>query len=153
MNFPLDVMFESKYANRINKTSIKEFFQKALLIESEVYIDKSGNRNEKLIEKLKDSIMNYPINIGYPDELKTTKFLNKLYANLNLTGEESFFKMLKVIRDYEKLLKQKKNYSIYLENLSENAKMIFEKCREYKQNGMLTCRGQENLNGLLILNK
>ena len=79
-------MFESKYANRVNKTSLKEFFQKVFLIEFEVYIDQSGNKNETLIEKIKDSIMNTPINIGHPDELTSSEFLNKLYANLNLTG-------------------------------------------------------------------
>ena len=127
MEFPLEVMFQLKYANRVNKTSLKEFIQKTLLI-----------------DKIKDSIMNTPIYFGFPDELKTPKFLNKLYANLNLTGEEGVYKMYQEIKKYEKLLKYGNN-SIYLENLSENAKIIFEECREYDQDGTFTCTGQNNI--------
>ena len=114
MLFPLEVMFELKYANRVNKTSLKEFFQKAILIESEVLIDHLEITNETLIEKIKDSVMNTSIIFGHPDELTTPEFLNKLYANLNLTGEEGVYQMYQEIEKYEKLLKQKENYSIYL---------------------------------------
>ena len=124
-------MFQINYANRINKASLKEFIQKVFLIESEVRIDQLVKPNETLIEEIKDSVVNFPFNFGFPDELTSPEFLNKLYANLNLTGEEGVYKMYQEIRKYEKLLKQKENYSIYLENLSENAKNIFEECREY----------------------
>ena len=147
MYFPLEVMFDLKYANKVNKTSLKEFIQKVLLIESEDLIDQLGNTNEKLIEKFKDLSIKFPINIGYPDELTAPEFLNKLYANLNLTGEEGVYKMHLEIKKYEKLLKQKENYSVYLENLSENAKMVFEECRDY------ICYDIKKLYGLLILNK
>ena len=93
MTFTLEIMFQLKYANRINKTSLKEFIHKQLLIQSEVYIDQLVKPNETLIDEIRDSVMNFPINIGYPDELTTPEFLNKLYANLNLTGEESVYKM------------------------------------------------------------
>ena len=153
MGFPLEIMFEINYANRVNKTSLKEFIQKLLLIESEVLIDQLEIKpNETSFEKLKDSIVNFPINIGHPDELTSPEFLNKLYSNLNLTGEEGVFKMHQEIEKYEELLKQKENYSIYLENLSENAKMVFEECRKYDQDGVVTCYGQNNIFGLLILN-
>ena len=102
-----------------------------------------------LIEKLKGLIVNFPINIGYPDELTAPKFLNKLYANLNLTGEEDVYKMNQEIRKYRDIIKQKKNYSVYLENLSENAKMIFEECRALRRKGKWTCEGQKNVYGLL----
>ena len=142
-------MFELKYANKIDKTSLKEFIRKAFLIESEVLIDQLVITNETLIEKIKDSIMNFPIDIGHPDELKTSKFINKLYANLNLTGEEGVYQMYQELKKFEKLLKQKENYSIYLENLSENAKKMFEECRGYKRNGVWTCLGQNDILGLL----
>ena len=108
MGFPLEIMFEINYANRVNKTSLKEFIQKLLLIESEVLIDQLEIKpNETSFEKLKDSIVNFPINIGHPDELTSPEFLNKLYSNLNLTGEEGVFKMHQEIEKYEELLKQK----------------------------------------------
>ena len=149
MEFPLEVMFQIKYANRVNITAAKEFYQMIKLIEFELYIDQSGVTNEKFINLLKDAVINYPINIGYLDELTTPEFLNKLYANLNLTGEESVYQMYQEIEKYEDLLKQKENYSIYLKNLSENAKYIFEECRVEKRNGTWTCRGQNNIFGLL----
>ena len=148
MFFPLEVMFELEYSNKIDKTSLKEFIRKVLLIESEVLIDQLVNTNETKVEKIKDLIKNFPIDIGYPDELTTPEFLNKLYANLNLTGEEGVYKMQQEIKKYEKLLKQKENYSVYLENLSENAKTLFESCREYN-----LCYKIKDSYGLLILNK
>ena len=148
MAFPLKVMFESKYANRINKISLKEFIQKATMIESEILIDQLVIKpNETFIAKANDLIMNTTINIGFPDELTSLVFLNKLYANLNLTGEEGVFKMHQEIKKNEKRLKQKENYSIYLKNLSENAKIIFEECRS----PYIQCVGS-NVFGLLILN-
>ena len=137
-------MFQIKYAHKIDKISFKEFIRKALLIESQVFTDQLEYINETLIEKFEDLIVIAPIDIGYPDELTTPEFLNKLYANLNLTGEESVYKMHQEIEKYEKLLKQKENYSIYLENLSENAKMIFEGCRIN-----VNCDKNLNLFGLL----
>ena len=66
--------------------------------------------------------------VGFPDELTTPEFLNKLYANLSLTGEEQLYNMSQQLKGYSDLIFQEKYNPTFVNSLSEKAKEIFKKC-------------------------
>ena len=139
MYFPLDVMFELKHSKQIDKVGFEDFIRKALSFQYEVVVDALNESlintyNKTLTDEVKDSILNIPIYIGNPDELTNTEFLNKLYANLNLTGQEGPYRMYQEMKKYQELINQKEYHLIYLENLSENVIEMFEHCSLYPNN-------------------
>lgn len=136
MEFPLYIMYEIQYKNEIDKEAFKDFIHKVFLMSFDN-------------DKLKHSIMTTPIYIGLPDELTTTEFLNNIYANLNLTGEEGVYKMYQEMKKYDDVIRDEKNTTNYVKNLSENAEEIFKKCKF--SNLQQNCYEVNNFFGLLII--
>ena len=107
INFPLEIMFQMEYGTKNTSKAFKEFVVKF-----------------QSIDESPDNL----IQVGFPDELTNPEFLNKLYANLNLTGEEGLYKMHSEMEKYSDQIYEEGNNSIYMKNLSENAKEIFKNC-------------------------
>ena len=141
-------MYQLKNQKQINETAFKDFTRKALLMEYEVVIDSLINANETLKEEFRNEIIDTRIYIGLPDELTTPEFLNNLYANLNLTGEESAYKMHQEMKKYETHLYIDNNISIYLQqSTSENTKEFIESCGKYPW----SCKTSKNFMGLFSI--
>ena len=77
-------------------------------------------------------MMNATIQVGFPQELTSTEFLDTLYGNLKLTGDEGPYRMNQVMKKYNEDLG--KYNSLYLGKLSENAKEIYKECGFYYRN-------------------
>lgn len=105
VSFPLEVMYQMEYGNTNTSKAFEDFYDKFKIEKSNEFIQ-----------------------VGYPDELISSEFINKLYANLSLTEEDGLYKMHEELRSYRDLLKQEGNDSTVLENLSENAKETFTIC-------------------------
>ena len=141
MAFPIDVMFQLKYENQFNKVAFKDFMQKTLLLTTESLVEMSVQWNQSMTDEISSKIMETPLYIGYPSELTSTQFLNKLYANLNLTGNEGFYKMS---RELEKYDVQTEFSLMNQENISKDVKEIFESCGS----SSLNCRESRDFIGL-----
>ena len=100
-------MFQKKYGNAETIKAFKDFVMK--------------------FDSIEESNRNYT-QVGFPDELTTPEFLNKLYANLSLTGEEQLYNMSQQLKDYSDLIFQKDYNPSFVESLSERTKEIFKKC-------------------------
>lgn len=107
MNFPLEVIFQMKYKNDKSLKAFKDFVDK--------------------FKALEGSNDNY-IQIGFPDELTTKEFLDKLYADLSLTGEEGLYKIRQEMKVYSNLIHHDEYNPVHIESLSENARSIFKNC-------------------------
>lgn len=142
MFFPIQAMYQLKIANQINKTAFIDFFVKALLIQVEIE-DPLVKLNETIKREFKEHLKNIPIYVGLADELMTTEFLNKLYANLKLTGKEGLYKMNQETKKYNLI----KEGSKLLQTLTEDVKLIFKSAL------ILDWYSTDNILGsLLILN-
>ena len=99
MRFPLEVFYELKIATQFDKTAFKDFMVKAIQIQVDVE-DPNVKLNETMQDGLKEFIKNTLFYTGLPDELTSIEFLDKLFANLKLTGDEGAFKMYQELNKY-----------------------------------------------------
>lgn len=143
MAFPIDVMFQLKYEERFDKVAFKDFMQKALLLTQESLVEMSVQWNASMTDEIRSNMMETPIFIGYPNELTSSQFLNNLYQNLNLTGIEGIYKMS---QELEKFSVQTEFSSMNQENITKEAKEIFESCGSL----LLNCHESKDFTGLLI---
>lgn len=69
----------------------------------------------------------YTFQVGYPDELTSTEFLDKLYSLLNLNEKDGLYQMQKKMKRYSDLLSQEGKNLILMDGVSEIGKEIFGK--------------------------
>lgn len=99
-------MFQLKYGKTTTSKALEDFLMKY-----------------KLIEGSQDVFQ-----VGFPVELTTNEFLDKVYANLNVTGDEGYYKLAYEMEKYSDSIYQQGYNSSFMENLSENARKIFKYC-------------------------
>ena len=120
-------MFQLEYGSEKVSKAFKEFTEKYLKIQPLVgwHADHRFQKNQ--------SAENFTILVGFPDELTTPEFLDKLYAKLKLTGDEGFYKMSQRMKQYSIFILNRRHNPIFMKNLSKTAKYVFKECGKNRE--------------------
>lgn len=131
-SFELDIIYEKYYAKKVDSKAVLKFFHTYWEMQMTTLADTFFQSSQDLKDGFKIYMKNIPIHVGFPDELTNTDFLNKLYANLNLTGDERPYKIYRELMKNQDFMKHHEKNFTFLEGLSENAKDVYHQCARYE---------------------
>lgn len=125
MVYPLRVLHQKKFLEKPYENSFKKFVDLELKINLEIYLESVQDWNETIKQEFTNYVKEAPIYIGYPEALTNPKFLEILYYNLNLTGEEGLFKMNEEMKKHSNQLYNEFTTNSF-KNISENENDILK---------------------------